>query len=152
MARPFRLQTVLDISQDHVDGAARSLALLRGRIQEAEARLTLLRDYRVEYQGRMQTAMRSGMSVPMMREYQAFLARIDDGDRIQVREIERLQAQWQSAFEVWQAHYRKLSAYRVLKARHLAQEALRESKREQKLLDEFAQRQSSMLAAEESGW
>ena len=64
MARPFPLQTLLDLAQVNSDMAAAQLCAINGQDREMEQRLQLLLDYRSEYTAHLTQAAKIGMNSP----------------------------------------------------------------------------------------
>ena len=78
MAKPFALQTVLDLMQRRADEATQQLARLIAAEQDAKTKLQLLADYREEYARRFQASAQEGLTPQQWRNFQDFLARLDD--------------------------------------------------------------------------
>ncbi len=149
MAQPFSLQPLLEIMQNRADEATRKLGQLIAAEQSQKSRLQMLEQYRAEYAQRMQDATTQGITRQALRNYQDFLARIDEAieqQRINVRNSENSTRHGQ---EHWKAQNRQLKAIDTLSVRHEARERQRENKREQKLLDEFSTRKYSKPADNE---
>ncbi|MGD9788686.1 MAG: flagellar export protein FliJ [Sulfuricellaceae bacterium] len=138
MAKPFHLQPLVEYTQNQTDEASKRLALLKAQWQMAEDKLRQLVAYREEYQGRMARSAQVGMSVSALRDYQAFLGKIDTAIEQQKQEVARCQQSWEAGKEEWMAQRRKLKAYQTLEQRHYARESQREAKQEQKEQDESA--------------
>lgn len=138
MARRFPLQPLVNYTQDQTDDAAKRLALLKGRWQAAEDKLQQLIQYHHEYQGRLAQTAQGGMSVSALRDYRAFIAKLEAAIEQQKAEVAQCQAGWERGKEDWLAQRRKLKAYQTLEQRHHAREAKREAKQEQREQDESA--------------
>lgn len=140
MTKPFPLQTVLELMQERSDDATRHLAHLIANEKDAKAKLNLLLGYRDEYAGRFREAAQNGLTQRGWQNFQHFLARLDEAI-LQQREIVAQRARNTADGQVnWQAQRKKLKAFDTLSERHFANELARETKREQKLQDEFAAR------------
>lgn len=138
MPRRFPLKPLVDYTQDQTDDAAKRLALLKAHWQAAEDKLQQLTLYRQEYQDRLAHSAQCGMSVSALRDYRAFLAKLDAAIAQQKDEVARCQGSWEQGKEAWLAQRRKLKAYQTLEQRHHTREARREAKQEQKEQDESA--------------
>jgi flagellar FliJ protein len=149
MTKRFHLQPLVEHTQNQTDDAAKRLALLKGYWQAAEDKLQQLIAYREEYQGRMARSAQGGMSVSTLRDYQVFLAKIDQAIGQQKEEIVRCQENWEAGKEAWLAQRRKLKAYQTLEQRHHARENRREAKQEQKEQDESARHAFARGAAKD---
>ncbi|MEO1765856.1 flagellar export protein FliJ [Thiobacter aerophilum] len=140
MPRRFPLQSLHDLAADRLEAASRRLAELKRTWQAAEDKLAKLRDYQQEYRQRLGQAVREGLDVTRMRDFHAFLAKIEVAIRHQLAEVERCRQAWEHGQRVWLEERRKLKTYEVLKARHAASERVRENRLEQRDQDEHARR------------
>lgn len=140
MAKPFRLQTLLELAQLRLDGAARELEQRRRRLQAAEEKLSQLEGYDREYRYRLTDATRQGISVTQLRDFKGFISKLDRAIAQQREEVARLRAHLESAQRDWQSHRQKLNAYDTLSARHTERLQAMDAKTEQKALDEHARR------------
>ena len=78
MAQTFPLQTLLELMQNRTDEASRKLGQLITAEQSQRSRLQMLEQYRDEYAQRMREATAEGITRLILRNYQDFLARIDE--------------------------------------------------------------------------
>ena len=78
MAQTFPLQTLLELMQNRTDEASRKLGQLITAEQSQRSRLQMLEQYRDEYAQRMRKATAEGITRLILRNYQDFLARIDE--------------------------------------------------------------------------
>ncbi len=138
MAKRFPLQTLLDLSQEQLDEAAKRLHALKARWQEAEDKLRQLQGFRAEYQERFRQAGEGGMSVTAWRDYQLFLGKLDHAVEQQQQDVALRMAEWERGKQDWLVERRKLKAYQTLESRHIQRESAKESRREQKVQDESA--------------
>lgn len=135
--------------QNRTDEATRQLGHLIAAERNAKNQLQMLEQYRAEYAERLREASIQGLTPLALRNYQDFLARIDqaiDQQRISVRASERETANGQAN---WQAQNKQLKAIDTLSQRHDARQRIREGKKEQKLQDEFSSRKYTASAQEE---
>lgn len=149
MAQPFSLQPLLEIMQERTDEATRQLGRLIAAEQDARARLKMLEEYRAEYAQRMQEAATQGMTPMTLRNYQDFLARIDQAVTQQAAAVRLSEQQTAHGQENWKTQNKQLKAIDTLALRHENRERFREGKKEQKLLDEFTTRKFSTPKPEE---
>lgn len=140
MARRFPLQSLHDLAADRLETATRRLAELKQVWQAAEDKLAQLRGYQQEYRQRLGQAVQQGLDAHRMRDFHAFLAKIEVAIRHQQAEVERCRQAWEQGQRAWLEERRKLKTYEVLKARHAAGERVRESRLEQRDQDEHARR------------
>lgn len=140
MARPFSLQSVLELMRNRNDEATQRLASLIGVERDEKKKLALLLQYRDEYTTRFRLAAQNGLGQPEWRNYQEFLDRLD-GALKQQRHTVRLQETHTAAGQAeWQEQRTRLKAFDALSERHSASEARLELRHEQKTQDEFAAR------------
>lgn len=140
MAKPFSLQTVLELMQLRADEATRQLARLIANERDAKNKLDMLAQYRDEYATRFKQAAQSGITQREWHNYQEFLNRLDEAIAAQ-QQMVAVQAKNTAAGQaLWQQQRKKLKAIDTLSERHFSSEYALEQKREQKTQDEFAAR------------
>lgn len=140
MARRFPLQPLHDLASDRLDAATRRLAQLKQQWQAEEDKLAQLRGFREEYQRRLGEAVAAGMDMTRMRDFHAFIAKIETAIRQQAIEIERCKTAWEQGQRLWLEERRKLKTYDVLRDRHLRAERAKEGRIEQREQDEHARK------------
>ncbi len=140
MAKPFSLQTVLELMQLRADEATRQLARLIANERDAKSKLDMLAQYRDEYAMRFKQAAQSGITQREWHNYQEFLKRLDEAIAAQ-QQMVAVQAKNTAAGQaLWQQQRKKLKAIDTLSERHYSSENVLEQKREQKTQDEYAAR------------
>jgi flagellar FliJ protein len=140
LARPFSLQTVLELMRNRNDEATQRLASLIGVERDEKKKLALLLQYRDEYTRRFRLAAQNGLGQPQWRNYQEFLDRLDAALK-QQRDTVNLQETHTAAGQAeWQEQRTRLKAFDALAERHSASEARLALRQEQKTQDEFAAR------------
>lgn len=140
MSKPFALQTVLELMQRRADDATQQLARLIAAEQDAKAKLDLLCQYREEYARRFQSSAQEGMSPLQWKNFQDFLARLDDAIAQQQRLVLQSRNKTSAGQTHWQEQRVRLKAIDTLSVRHYKAEDAKENRREQKLVDEIASR------------
>ena len=86
---------------------------------------------------------KAGMGVTGMRDYQIFIARLNEAVQAQQTVVDQLAAECQTEREVWaQAAARKSAVGKVIEQAH-SDERKAEDRRQQRELDERAQRRSA---------
>jgi flagellar protein FliJ len=140
MAPKFPLQSLLDLSNIHLDEAARRLGeLVSGELQ-ATQRLELLVQYRDEYHLRFLEAARQGLGPDQWRNYQSFLERLDSAIA-QAQELVAQSGQRKAAGQQeWLDKRGKVKAFDALAHRHKARVDYAERRQEQKAQDEHSAR------------
>jgi len=143
MAQTFPLQTLLELMQNRTDEASRKLGQLITAEQSQRSRLQMLEQYRDEYAQRMREATAEGITRLILRNYQDFLARIDEAIKQQRQAVQSSELSTKAGQTEWRNQNTKLMAIDTLSSRHDARERYRENKQEQKILDEFSSRKYS---------
>jgi flagellar FliJ protein len=141
MAEQFRLQTILDLSQTRMDEAARTLATLIASEHDQARKLTMLEDYRKEYQDQFMAAARSGLTPGQWANYSAFLGRIDDAIRHQTQRVEQSRGLAQAGQRDWLDTRTRVKAFETLSDRHQATQVKRAARAEQRVADDRSGRQ-----------
>ncbi len=150
MAQPFSLQPLLEIMQTRTDEASRKLGQLIAAEQNQRSRLQMLEEYRAEYAQRMSEATAQGITRMVLRNYQDFLARIDQAIEQQRLMVVDSENSTRAGQEHWKSQNKQLKAIGTLSQRHDARERYREGKQEQKLQDEFSSRKYSQQDGSEN--
>jgi flagellar FliJ protein len=140
MARHFPLQSLLDHSRHRMEAAERLLRSLKSREDAARARLEELHGFKRDYQQRLAGVGSQGMGIHLLRDFHAFLAKLEVAILHQAGEVDRAHGSWQAAHASWLLLHQKVKAYETLASRHHAQEVARLERREQRLSDEGALR------------
>lgn len=140
MPSSFSLQAILDLMQTRTDEATRRLGVLLASEKDARKKLDLLTQYRADYALRFQQAAGNGLSPAAWRNFQDFLGRIDEAIEQQGIALSVHQSRTADGQAYWREQRVKFKALDTLSKRHEAGEIVRESRREQKLLDEFVAR------------
>ena len=143
MAQTFPLQTLLELMRNRTDEASRKLGQLITAEQSQRSRLQMLEQYRDEYAQRMREATAEGITRLILRNYQDFLARIDEAIEQQRQAVQNSELSTKAGQTEWRNQNTKLMAIDTLSSRHDARERYRENKQEQKILDEFSSRKYS---------
>jgi flagellar FliJ protein len=150
MAKPFNLQPLLELMQTRTDEATRHLGQLIAAEQDAKSRLQLLEQYREEYAQRLRESIATGLTPVALRNYQDFLARIDEAIEQQQQAVARSAESTAAGQAQWREQHKRLKAIDALSQRHDARERYRESKLDQKQQDEFAARKFARRDGQES--
>lgn len=141
MASSFPLQTLLDHSRHRMEAGERLLRILKHKEQVARQSLDGLISYRGDYQQRLTTdASGPGMDIHLLRDFHAFLAKLEVAIEHQEKALVQAEANWKKAHETWLELRRRVKAYETLAERHRRREIQREEKRDQRLTDEQAAR------------
>ncbi|MWV12575.1 flagella biosynthesis chaperone FliJ [Pseudomonas sp. R-28-1W-6] len=139
-SRAARLAPVIEMAERAEREAARQLGHCQGLLGKAEAQLGELERYRGDYQQQWITEGRQGVSGQWLMNYQRFLSQLETAIGQQQQSVNWHRDNLGKARSLWQQRYARLEGLRKLVQRYLDEARLAEDKREQKLLDELAQR------------
>jgi flagellar FliJ protein len=110
------------------------------RAAEAKARLVELQRYRDEYANGFTARAAAGLGGAGLRDYQAFLARLDEAVRQQGQVAHRARAELEFERQRWRDAAAQVKAVETVGARWRAEELKEEQRRDQRDTDERALR------------
>ncbi|WXL24508.1 flagellar export protein FliJ [Ectopseudomonas mendocina] len=139
-ARAARLAPVVEMAEKEERDAATLLGRCQGQLQQAERQLGDLQNYLGDYQQQWITEGQRGVSGQWLMNYQRFLSQLETAINQQRNSVEWHRSNMLKARDAWQQRYARLEGLRKLVKRYLDEARMAEDKREQKLLDELAQR------------
>jgi flagellar FliJ protein len=140
MPSQLPLDTLIGLAKDHTDEAARKLGQLHAARNDAERQLAMLQDYRQDYLHKLQRSMVVGMSAADCHNYQRFIATLDDAIGQQNATLQHAESQLAVGKQNWQEERRKLNSFDALAQRASHTAAIAESRREQRISDEYSAR------------
>ena len=136
--------TLIQVAQTRSDGAAVKLGKLMAREAESDQKHRVLVNYRDEYRARLDAATRRGAPAPMptadMRNFRAFLHKLDEAVRQQESELAFWREQIAQARSNWRDEERSRQSFSTIGARRDAGLAMVHARRDQKQHDEFSSR------------
>lgn len=139
-SRARRLAPVVEMAEREERDAARKLGHCQGLVGQAEAKLGELERYRGDYQQQWIEQGARGVSGQWLMNYQRFLSQLEGAIGQQRNSVRWHRENLEKARELWQKRYARLEGLRKLVQRYLDEARAAQDKREQKLLDELAQR------------
>jgi len=139
------------LAEQRRDDWTRKLGAALARAREADERLRLLVDYRREYQGRLERAARDGIKGAGLRNYQSFLANLEQAILQQSRTVDGLADEVAQLRERIALEQRQVESFSVLLRRRARAEHQRENRRAQSLQDELATNSVMRLARRDGG-
>ncbi|WPC06601.1 flagellar export protein FliJ [Pseudomonas sp. MBLB4123] len=145
--RAARLAPVIAMAERAEREAAVQLGRVQGQLRQAEVKLGQLEHYRGDYQQQWISEGQRGVSGQWLMNYQRFLAQLETAIGQQRQSVDWHRANLDKVRDTWQQRYARLEGLRKLVQRYLDEARLLEDKREQKLLDELAQRLSSRASS-----
>jgi flagellar protein FliJ len=136
MKRAQRLEMVQNVVDDLEKRRAEALALSERKVTESETKLTELEAYHASYANGFAARAGAGMDAVMARDYQAFLARLEEAIRQQQQVIVRVRAQRDGERRTWQGAAQRAEAVGQMVKRFKSEEVRAEDRREQSESDE----------------
>lgn len=143
MSRADRMAPVQRVFDKAEKDRARELGDAQQQLAAAEARLEELRTYHGEYLGAFRKRAEDGTSIRALRDFQAFLARLDQAMRQQEQLVTRAREHAAGSRRNWQGAAQKVKALDSVVDRWQAAEERAADKRDQKDSDERALRASA---------
>ena len=138
MKRAERLSHLQDgLASQQREFAARVVAAEQ-RSLEARLKLLELQRYRAEYQAGLAHRAAEGISGPALRDFQAFLARLDEAVRQQVQQIARCEAEREFERHRWHDTARQAKAVTGVVERWRQDERREYDRRDQRASDDRA--------------
>lgn len=134
------MQPIRRLAGERAREDARRLAGRRDDAEQERERLAQLQGFRREYEQRFAISGQEGMDAHRLRDYNAFMARIDTAVRQQRQTVEAVEAEVDALREQWLKSWGDARALDTLVERYRGAERRREADREQRENDEFAQR------------
>ena len=138
MAKPFPLQTLLELAQEGSDAAAARLGAVSGHERDMGERLRVLLEYRGEYTERLARVTQSGMHSVDLRNFREFVGKIDAAIALQNELLAKAKSEVENGKRHWASERRKLKSFDALRERHCAAERANDARQEQKEQDELA--------------
>jgi len=143
MATNTALDTLIELATNETDEAARRLGHAIRACEDTEQKLALLLQYRDDYQTRFRSGVAAGISASSYRNFQLFLDKLDTAIAGQQQIVDDARKRIVDERGAWQSSERKRMSYDTLATRAEKEDLRRESRRDQKLMDEFATRQAN---------
>jgi flagellar FliJ protein len=140
MKRIERMEMVKKVADDFERRKAEALAVSERRVKESENKLAELEAYRDGYVREFAIRAQQGMSGSAARDYQAFLARLDDALHQQQQIIVGTRAQRDSEMQNWQDAAQRAEVIGTTVKRWQGEERHALERREQHESDERSQR------------
>ncbi|AGQ31748.1 Flagellar fliJ protein [Serratia liquefaciens] len=134
------LITLRDLAQDAVEQATRQLGQVRKAQQAAEQQLSMLLNYQDEYRQKLNNQLSGGMESSNWQNYQQFIGTLEQAIAQHRQQLTQWGEKVDHAMKQWQDKQQRLNAFETLHTRAQSAELQLENKRDQKLMDEFAQR------------
>ena len=140
MKRAQRLEMVQNVVDDQERRRAEALAASERRVVENETKLAELESYHAGYVRDFKLRAEAGMDGAAARDYQTFLARLEEALRQQSQVIVRARAQRDAELLTWQGAAQRAEAVGQMLKRFRTEEERAQDRRDQHETDERAQR------------
>jgi flagellar protein FliJ len=140
MKRSQRLEMVKKVVDDFERRKAEALAASERRVRESERKLEELEAYKAGYVRDFALRVKAGIDGAAARDYQAFLARLDEALRQQEQTLTGTRAQRDSERQNWQDAAQRAEAIGTTVKRWQTEERYELERREQHESDERSQR------------
>jgi flagellar FliJ protein len=141
--RTQRLEPVDRLARSAERDCARRLAGAQQRVVDAERRCVELESYREEYRQALRARAVSGVRAQGLREFQTFIARLDEALRQQHQLLRQLRGEQEREHLQWRNAAVRSSAIGKVIENAKREERQVEDRRLQRELDERAQRQGA---------
>ena len=138
MTRSERMAPVQQVLEGSQQARARELSDGQQRLADAEAKLEELRNYAGEYQRTYKQRAESGTGVTKLRDFQAFLARLEQATTQQEKIVAAAREQVAAQRRNWQGAARQVKAVETVVDGWRSAEAKAGERRDQKDSDERA--------------
>jgi flagellar FliJ protein len=140
MTRSERMAPVQQVLEQGEQARARELGDAQRRLAEAETKLAELTTYHAEYMVAFRKRAEDGISVTRLRDFQAFIARLEQALVQQQKIVALAREQVAAQRSSWQGAARQVKAVESVVDRWRSVELRVADRREQKDMDERAQR------------
>jgi flagellar protein FliJ len=138
MATHSAVRMLADVAQNRTDAAARELGTLLAQGRELEEKLTLLLQYREDYEARFREALTNGLDAAGWENFRSFIDKLDaaiEQQRLCVSHFHQRRAAGEAR---WQEERRRLESFDALSRRYEQVQAVRAARSEQREQDEQA--------------
>jgi flagellar FliJ protein len=147
MTNPDSWMRIKKVAEQRRNVSARGLARLVTRVREAQEKLQLLHDYRLDYRTRFQSAARMGMRGEWLRNYQTFIVNLEQAIALQTDAVMALENEVAAAQARVHGEQRRAESYQIIDDRRSDASLTRERRRQQRLQDEMATRAVPKMVA-----
>lgn len=146
MHNPDSWMRIQQVAERRRDVSARDLAQLVIKANAAEQKLQMLLEYRLDYRNRFDAASRAGMRGEWLRNYQSFIANLEQAIAQQNAVIAGLRREVADARRQVNGEQRRAESYQIIGDRRNDAALMEERKRQQRLQDEIAMQLAPRLA------
>ncbi|WJJ93198.1 flagellar export protein FliJ [Neopusillimonas aromaticivorans] len=141
MATDNPLNTLIDLTKNQADEAARQLQAITASRDGAQEQLATLHVYRQDYIERFEKASVEGMSAANYHNFRQFIATLDEAISQQNKIVSQLDLKLEQGKQQWFDQKRQLTSYETLLSRQENERQLQLNRKEQKFNDEMSMHQ-----------
>lgn len=141
------MHTLIDLAKKRRDEAAQRLGSMMAQARDSEYKWDTLAAYRDDYRARLDGAVQAGVAGADLRNFQGFLAKLEDAVHQQSAEAAHWRQTVDAARQLWQDEQKRMRSYGLIEERRTVIETRDAARREQRLQDEFAARRRSPAGA-----
>lgn len=141
MAKHNPMHTLIDLTQNQANEAARQLQNLNASRDDAQAQLSTLHVYRQDYVDRLEKATASGISAANYHNFRQFIATLDEAISQQNKIVAQLDQKLEQGKQRWFDHKRQLTSYETLLSRQEQERIQQNNRKEQIMTDELSSNQ-----------
>ncbi len=142
MAQQSSFGTLRNLAEKEMDSAAQKLGEMRRSCEQVREQLEMLLSYQEEYRNNLNTTMAQGMANNRWENYQQFIGTLDKAILQHREQLDQWNRKVDKALDYWRDKKQRLQAWETLQARQQDEVRQQENRRDQKQMDEFAQRAS----------
>jgi flagellar protein FliJ len=148
MTRSEKLKPAARVAESREHDAARALGVSQRRLTELETKLEELYRYRDEYAERLARSNGS-LDAGQLADFRAFLTRLNEAIAYQEARVHEARQEHEQSRGQWAFSRRKVDALGKVIARFVEEERHDEDRREQRDLDDRAQRRKARVEDDE---
>jgi len=141
--RSSAIHTLIEIAIKESSQAAEALAKASKLLKESEKNLNMLLDYRNDYTNQLAQNSQKGLFAESYQNFQGFLTKLNQAITSQQTVVDTCRQKVADQRKYWQECERKKLSYGVLVTQADARTQRAQLKKDQKLMDEHALRQST---------
>ena len=143
MPEPKQLTFLEKLAADKCDEQAIQLAKARRAVTAAEQQLAQLQQYEGNYNVQLGAKLEASLGIDALRGHHKFMRNVAHAVRQQELEVARRRAFADAIERVWRETERRRQGFKVMSNKLSAQASLAQTRRQQKMNDEFAIRKMS---------
>ncbi|HEY8158918.1 MAG TPA: flagellar export protein FliJ [Methylobacter sp.] len=140
MKKSQRIKTIVDIKATQEKSALEALGAVQRKLQNMQAQVEGLKNYRREYQDRFDQLGVKGVNVAQLLEFRSFIDKLDKAIIGQEQMLNSIEAEMAAKRKIWEELHHKTQSLQKVCDSALGVEMKQEAKREQQEQDERASR------------